>query len=247
MVLGYADSPIDLAAGRTIDELRTGDVARRAENGLFEIVGRRGRFIKTRCAARSLALAVVSLRTRPCVSNVSNPASQFMSEGGGPMPKDDHDQNSVTMRGPKAEWFAAGDIVLTNAAWPSFFDGEPNVEACAALLIDDAVAVLRPGHEDLPPIRRGHAVWRQRVPASPGPRPPWPERAPRARRPERHGRCAIVPDESLTPFLMLRTRSKTPESRRGGSWSVTVYRSRGPPYHHVAFNAHGEDESLRHV
>jgi len=127
-----------------------------------------------------------------------------------------------------------------------FFDGEPNVEACAVLLIDDAGSVFHPGHEDLPPMRRGHAVWRQRVPASPGPRPPWPERAPRARRPERHGRYAIVPDESRTPFLMLRTRSKTRESRHGDSWSVTVYRSRGPPYHHVAFYAHREDESLRH-
>jgi hypothetical protein len=45
VMLGYADSPADLASGRTIDTLRTGDLAR-ASDGLFEIVGRRGRRAK---------------------------------------------------------------------------------------------------------------------------------------------------------------------------------------------------------
>ena len=44
VMLGYAESPADLADGRTVDELRTGDVARRTADGLYEIVGRRNRF-----------------------------------------------------------------------------------------------------------------------------------------------------------------------------------------------------------
>ena len=47
VMLGDATEPDDLAAGHTIDALFTGDLARRSpEDGLYEIVGRRSRFIK---------------------------------------------------------------------------------------------------------------------------------------------------------------------------------------------------------
>ncbi|MFD3702375.1 AMP-binding protein [Nocardia sp. NPDC058658] len=46
VMLGYASGPADLALGRTVDELRTGDLARRTPDGLFQIVGRRSRFAK---------------------------------------------------------------------------------------------------------------------------------------------------------------------------------------------------------
>jgi acyl-CoA synthetase (AMP-forming)/AMP-acid ligase II len=45
VMLGYAESPADLAEGRTIGALRTGDLARMSD-GLFEIVGRRSRRAK---------------------------------------------------------------------------------------------------------------------------------------------------------------------------------------------------------
>jgi acyl-coenzyme A synthetase/AMP-(fatty) acid ligase len=46
VMLGYAQGPADLALGRTVEELRTGDLARRGHDGLYEIVGRASRFIK---------------------------------------------------------------------------------------------------------------------------------------------------------------------------------------------------------
>ncbi len=46
VMLGYAQSPGDLADGRTVHELRTGDLARQRPNGLYEVVGRRSRFLK---------------------------------------------------------------------------------------------------------------------------------------------------------------------------------------------------------
>ncbi|MEU9236037.1 AMP-binding protein [Streptomyces subrutilus] len=46
VMLGYAHAPDDLALGRTVDDLYTGDIARRAPDGLYEIVGRRSRFAK---------------------------------------------------------------------------------------------------------------------------------------------------------------------------------------------------------
>jgi acyl-CoA synthetase (AMP-forming)/AMP-acid ligase II len=46
VMLGYAEKPEDLELGRTVTELHTGDLARRTADGLYEIVGRRSRFVK---------------------------------------------------------------------------------------------------------------------------------------------------------------------------------------------------------
>lgn len=46
VMLGYAEHPADLALGRTVHELRTGDLARRRADGYVEIVGRMNRFVK---------------------------------------------------------------------------------------------------------------------------------------------------------------------------------------------------------
>lgn len=46
VMLGYAETPADFALGRTVHELRTGDLARRRNDGLYEIVGRMSRFVK---------------------------------------------------------------------------------------------------------------------------------------------------------------------------------------------------------
>lgn len=46
VMLGYATDASDLGLGRVVHELRTGDLARRAPDGLFEICGRRSRFVK---------------------------------------------------------------------------------------------------------------------------------------------------------------------------------------------------------
>jgi len=46
VMLGYAESASDLRLGRVVRELRTGDLARRADDGLLEVLGRRSRFAK---------------------------------------------------------------------------------------------------------------------------------------------------------------------------------------------------------
>jgi acyl-CoA synthetase (AMP-forming)/AMP-acid ligase II len=46
VMLGYADSPRDLARPREVTQLRTGDLARRTDAGLVEVVGRVARFAK---------------------------------------------------------------------------------------------------------------------------------------------------------------------------------------------------------
>ncbi|MFE6510378.1 non-ribosomal peptide synthetase [Nocardioides sp. NPDC057767] len=46
VMMGYAESVGDLARGPELSELRTGDLARQADDGLWEITGRRSRFGK---------------------------------------------------------------------------------------------------------------------------------------------------------------------------------------------------------
>ncbi|WP_198016864.1 AMP-binding protein [Nocardioides sp. CF8] len=51
VMLGYASVPADLALGRTVSELHTGDLARQRRDGLWEIVGRSNRIAKV-CGLR---------------------------------------------------------------------------------------------------------------------------------------------------------------------------------------------------
>jgi acyl-coenzyme A synthetase/AMP-(fatty) acid ligase/acyl carrier protein len=46
VMMGYAETAQDLARGPELAELLTGDVARLADDGLFEVIGRRSRFVK---------------------------------------------------------------------------------------------------------------------------------------------------------------------------------------------------------
>ena len=46
VMMGYAHDVNDLALGKTVETLRTGDIARRAHDGLYEVVGRSSRFVK---------------------------------------------------------------------------------------------------------------------------------------------------------------------------------------------------------
>ena len=62
VMLGYAEGPADLARGREIDELRTGDLAREVD-GLFEIVGRRNRYGKVFGLRLDLDALETELRT----------------------------------------------------------------------------------------------------------------------------------------------------------------------------------------
>ena len=46
VMLGYAEGPADLALAETVSELRTGDLGRVTESGMYEVVGRKSRFVK---------------------------------------------------------------------------------------------------------------------------------------------------------------------------------------------------------
>ncbi|EHB45323.1 Phenylalanine racemase (ATP-hydrolyzing) [Mycolicibacterium rhodesiae JS60] len=46
VMMGYAHVPADLATGPELDALHTGDIARELGDGLYQVIGRRGRFAK---------------------------------------------------------------------------------------------------------------------------------------------------------------------------------------------------------
>jgi len=46
VMMGYAHAPQDLMLGKTVDTLHTGDIARRDQDGLYEVIGRSSRFTK---------------------------------------------------------------------------------------------------------------------------------------------------------------------------------------------------------
>src|SRR6476660_1616496 len=45
-MMGYAHRAADLALGKTVDALHTGDIARRGPDGFYEVIGRSSRFVK---------------------------------------------------------------------------------------------------------------------------------------------------------------------------------------------------------
>lgn len=64
VMLGYAHSADDLALGRTVDILRTGDLARHLGDGLYEVAGRASRFVKMFGLRIDLQRLEASLRDR---------------------------------------------------------------------------------------------------------------------------------------------------------------------------------------
>ncbi|MEE9243981.1 MAG: AMP-binding protein, partial [Mycobacterium sp.] len=64
VMMGYAHRPLDLTLGSTLNELPTGDIARRGHDGLYEVIGRRSRFIKIYGLRIDLAQLETTLRAR---------------------------------------------------------------------------------------------------------------------------------------------------------------------------------------
>ena len=62
VMLGYAEGPHDLALGGTVEELRTGDLGRLGDDGLWRVVGRLSRFAKVYGLRLDLERVEVSLR-----------------------------------------------------------------------------------------------------------------------------------------------------------------------------------------
>ena len=75
VMMGYAESAADLAAGSTIEALHTGDVARHLGDGIYQVIGRLSRF------AKLYGLRVDLQRVESAVSAPGAPAMCAESDG----------------------------------------------------------------------------------------------------------------------------------------------------------------------
>ena len=136
VMLGYATAPQDLALGRTVDRLATGDLARQDDAGFYEVVGRRSRISK-----------VFGLRIDLCrvEQQLAEQGTQVCCAGG------DDALLAAAVCDPAQVRAVAGRVaavaglparavrVVAVAELPRLPSGKPDVQAVAAL------ATARPG------------------------------------------------------------------------------------------------------
>ena len=84
VMMGYAHGPDDLALGKTVETLRTGDLARLSPDGLYEVVGRNSRFVKMYGLRIDLQRVEAALRGRgmPASAPATTTPSSSPSQAG---------------------------------------------------------------------------------------------------------------------------------------------------------------------
>ncbi|NYG54789.1 AMP-binding protein [Nocardioides perillae] len=136
VMLGYATTPADLARGRELHELRTGDLGRQRSDGLWEVVGRRARFAKVlglrvdldRCERLLAAEGVVAL-----AADGGDRVVLGVCDGARPV-----DTAAVRGRAARLLGLPPGRVaVVTYAEPPRLASGKPDRRAVAALAATD--------------------------------------------------------------------------------------------------------------
>lgn len=145
VMLGYANSAADLAVGRTVHELHTGDIARRRDDGLYEIVGRRGRFAKVfgkRIDLDAIEMHLANSGVKACALaslngvDISNETISVVVEGGALTRSATVDMVAVFADLPRSSI-----VVVTVAALPRNQAGKPDSAAMEMLIASERTAV----------------------------------------------------------------------------------------------------------
>ncbi|KDE97035.1 AMP-dependent synthetase [Mycolicibacterium aromaticivorans JS19b1 = JCM 16368] len=136
VMLGYAHSTADLALGRTVDAVRTGDIATRDANGLYRIVGRRSRFVKIYGLRIDLQRTESALAERGvsgwCTDDDERLVVAIPAAG-------QHDPHTVRRLAAEASGLPVGAVAVFAAAEPPLLPcGKPDYPAMrsAARLVD---------------------------------------------------------------------------------------------------------------
>jgi acyl-CoA synthetase (AMP-forming)/AMP-acid ligase II len=134
VMMGYARNPADLAAAPGPDELRTGDLARRGADGLFEVVGRANRFAKLFGLRIDLQRVETALRERGITALCTTDDETLVIAA---------TQDVPTVRGAVAEitGLPAGAVrAVTVGELPLLPSGKPDYPAVRALRPEPVVA-----------------------------------------------------------------------------------------------------------
>lgn len=129
VMMGYAHSPADLTDGATLDALRTGDIARRGDDGLYEVIGRRSRFVKMYGLRIDLHQLETTLRTQGVPALCTDRGDRLAVIAAG-----DHDSDSVRRAAASAAGVPAGAVdAVTVAELPTLTSGKPDYPTARVL------------------------------------------------------------------------------------------------------------------
>jgi hypothetical protein len=130
VMLGYAHGPADLALGRTVTELRTGDLGRIAPDGLLEITGRRSAIAKVfgiRVDLERLDAELAARGVTACSTGTGEQLAVAVAGGGRPAQVRDDVAGRL---GLPAHAVRVSEV----AELPRLPSGKPDRRATAALL-----------------------------------------------------------------------------------------------------------------
>ena len=141
VMMGYAHGPDDLALGKTVETLRTGDIARRAPDGLYEVVGRNSRFVKMYGLRIDLQQVEAALRAAGMSAFCTNEDDRLVVAAAGR-----HDDRDVQRAAADAAGVPAGAVhAVTVDELPLLSSGKPDYQTVRRLArTADRPHVLRP-------------------------------------------------------------------------------------------------------
>ena len=122
VMMGYAHEAADLALGKTVETLRTGDIARRASDGLFEVVGRSSRFVKLFGLRIDLQRIEAELRTQGVTAFCTNDDDRLLVAAAGR-----HDERAVQRAAAEIAGLPVGAVrAVTVDELPLLSSGKPD-------------------------------------------------------------------------------------------------------------------------
>ncbi len=123
VMMGYAHRPADLALGKTVDALHTGDIARRDCDGLYEVIGRNSRFVKMYGLRIDLQHVEATMRDHGVTAFCTDAGDRLAVAAAG------HDEGEVQRVAAAAAGVPAGAVqAVTVAELPLLPSGKPDYQ-----------------------------------------------------------------------------------------------------------------------
>jgi acyl-coenzyme A synthetase/AMP-(fatty) acid ligase len=133
VMMGYAHRPADLALGKTVDALHTGDIARRGSDGLYEVIGRSSRFVKMYGLRIDLQHVEATMRDNGVTAFCTDADDRLAVAAAG------HDQGEVQRVAAAAAGLPSGAIrAVTVSELPMLPCGKPDYPAVRSLVSKEA-------------------------------------------------------------------------------------------------------------
>src|SRR5258705_10007850 len=132
-MMGYAHRPSDLALGKTVDALHTGDIVRRGSDGLYAVIGRSSRFVKMYGLRIDLQHVEATMRDHGVTAFCTDADDRLAVAAAG------HDEGEVQRVAAAAAGLPAGAVrAVTVSELPMLPSGKPDYHAVRSLASKEA-------------------------------------------------------------------------------------------------------------